>query len=49
MLSYKLDFGSCACRLGFVKSSHIAIMFKFQQNYLSFYTVVRQMMYIVGF
>ena len=26
MLSYKLDFNSCACKLGFVKSSHIYVI-----------------------
>ena len=25
MLSYKLDFSSCACKPGFVKSSHICV------------------------
>ena len=32
MLSYKLDFSSCACKPGFVKSSHIPYTYKFLRD-----------------
>ena len=45
MLSYKMDFNFCACKLGFVKSSHIYDVYS---KAPIFWVVEHQLLYTLG-